>query len=572
MPTKKRIDPDAALRHLDNYDELRFVMLESTMAEDLFAKHYMDIELDPQEVLILKLLRGRFANQADFWDFIDEFDLRWISDNGYIRLAPDPRYKDSFSPNNEIMYPAGFGKTTVITIDGVMECCENPNSRNLEAFKNANEGHSMSKAIRQWLVTPKIKEDFGQMKPQGKDLAWSDSAFSLHGREIADIRDNFSFYGTNSDDALGKRSDRVIMDDIETTDTARTPDACQKLIEWVQTGPFTSPRPRWPKTRHGVSIPPHISWPRHRLYWGVNHLGTIFHPKGLHAFCAENEGFNVLRIDCYKDRQCTTSISPQLMSTEDLESEYRKLGPLVFNKRYRNIAYDPAEMAFQEVWLKGGSEHIHGQKIVYPGCLDEDHAIGDIPDGAEVYVGFDPASGSKSRWSAYSAYVVLAAKDNDLWVVDFSKHQEDFSRMLDRLLDGNPDYGIEGYLTKYQAKAAVVEKNAFATWVINNDRTMPFAQKGQIIPSWTGTNKLDPEMGVFGMATIVKDGRLHIPWKNASDKEKSAVLVNDMCLFPKTGTDLVMSLWLASIPLARRTTYKTGFRSPQRNQRMIHRL
>lgn len=538
-------------------------MLESTLAEELFCKHYLDCELYPHEVLILKMMRGRFANHEEFWKFIDEYDLHWITDNGLIRLA-EPYPDRPFSPNNEIMLPAGLGKTTIVVFDAVMECCENPNSRNIEIFKNASEGHSASKAIRQWLCMPKIVEDFGQMKPSGKNTAWADTAFSVAQREIADIRDNFSFYGTNSDDALGKRSDRLVMDDIETPDTARTPDACEKLIEWVQTGPLTSPQPRWKKDRHGrVMIPKSFRWPENRLYWGVNHLGTIFHPKGIHAYFVDHPDFNVVRIDCYKDVACTTSVAPEMLSIAELD-RLKSRGLLVFNKRYRNIAYDPAEMAFQEVWLKGGQDTVSGQYVKYPGCCDEKHSIGEIPDDTEVFVGFDPASGSKSRFAAFSAYVVVAVRGQEAWVVDFSKHQEDFSRMLDRLLDGNPDYGIEGYLTKYQARYAVVEKNAFATWVIANDRTKPFSDKGLIVPSYTGTNKVDPEIGVFGMASMVQDGRLHIPYREPSDRAKSAQLLQDMCLFPKSGTDLVMALWLSLRGMRSQNKYKTGYRGALR--------
>jgi len=179
---------------------------------------------------------------------------------------------------------------------------------------------------------------------------------------------------------------------------------------------------------------------------------------------------------------------PSKMSVAQLDAKRESLGTLAFNKRYRNIAFNPEEMAFREDWVRGRPEMVNGVNVEHPGCLDRDRSFGEVREGEEVFFGFDPASGSKSRWSAYAAFCGLAYdrldKKRYLYLVDFKKLQDGFDRMLDWLLDGNPEYGIEGFHSKYNYTYATVEKNAFGKWMIDNDRTKPLVQSGIVRPHY----------------------------------------------------------------------------------------
>lgn len=557
----KSVDPDTAFENLDDESQYRYLLLESEMAEELFPKHYLDLELDPYQIFFLKLIRGRFKCEKDVWRFIAENEMEWVFDNGWIKHGNSPGISPSYwsKPNVLVLVPAAHGKTTVVStkVMPVMDICSNPNARTQLIGKNETEAFSFSTSIRRELISERLVNDFGVFKPTSPVVPWTNQAFSVAQREWGDVRENFEFFGTNSHAALGKRSDRVAMDDIETPDTARTPDMRAKLLEWVRIGPMTSPRPLWPLDRSGrVQIPKRIKWDYTQKYWGVSVVGTIFHPEGLYAMLMRDPTFTCVKFDCYKDKKCTVALAPKMMTIEDLDRERKSLGVIAFNKRYRNIAYNEEEMAFRESWVRGHEEEYNNQRIKHPGCLDYQSSFEDVDEEWDIVLGFDPASGSRSRWSAYSAYVVLGYnpndEDTDIHLIDYVKLQDNFDRMLDHLLDGNSSYGIEGFYSKYRYRVAVVESNAFGKWLVDNDRINKFEKKNVILPYNTGgVNKNDPIAGVYAMGSIVQNGKLRIPYKEESDKEKAEEFIKDLLLFPKGTNDVVMALWLATTAMKR---------------------
>jgi hypothetical protein len=548
-------DPDFAFRQLDDEQQYKYLLLDSDLAEELFCKHYLDLELDPYQIFSMKLLRGRFKTEEEVYKFIDDNNMSWMMNNGWIRHGGNegisPYYWEK--PNVLILWPAGFGKTTIVSTRAipVMEICDNPNARTQYVGKNETEAFSFSTNIRRELSNPRIVKDFGDFHPKDKNVPWSNQAFSVEQRQWRDVRENFEFYGTNSHAELGKRSDRVLIDDVETPDTARTPDMRDKLLEWMRIGPFTSARPIWNRDKLGrVKRPQGVTWSRTARYWNTGIVGTIFHPEALYAMVMRDPTFTCVKFDCFKDKKCSISLSDKMLDVKALEREQRSIGTLAFNKRYRNIAYNEEEMAFREAWVRGLEEESNGQRIRHKGCLDEGRSFGDVDENWELHIGFDPASGSKSRWSAYAAYVILGVDPNDeqreVYLIDYLKLQDNFDRMLDHLLEGNSAYGIDGFYAKYKYKTGVVEKNAFGKWIIDNDRMKPYVDKGTILPHYTGSNKTDPEAGVFSMGQMIQDGRFHIPYKESSDKEKAEFFIGELLMYPKGTCDLVMAMWLAT--------------------------
>jgi len=123
--------------------------------------------------------------------------------------------------------------------------------------------------------------------------------------------------------------------------------------------------------------------------------------------------------------------------------------------------------------------------------------------------------------------------------------------MLDILLNGNKEYGLKGFIEMYNLTCITLEKNNHGMMAVGDDRVMPYIKSGLIRPSYTGNNKLDLEVGVPAMAPMVENGHFHIPYATAADEEKSELFITDMVEFhPKRDKrDLVMALWLATIPV-----------------------
>lgn len=546
-------DPDKALRNLDSDAQAKFLLLRSSKAESLYARYFLSLDLSPYQVFIVRLLRGVYKTEEQARQDIEDLGIQWVYDTGRIRFAVD--HLGRLFPNNEIMLPGSMGKTTLVRLVLDMEAHDNPNGRNQLVFKNMVEAHAMSTVVRQDLQNPKAVDLFGDPTP--RDGAWSNERFSLAQRTWGDIRDNFEFYSL-SGDFVGKRCDRGISDDCETDDTSRTTDACEKLIEKFNNGPFTHPRPLWTKDKHGVvQIPRKLNWPD-RLYWGWSNLGTLFHPRGLHARCEADPTFNTVVFDCFRDRRQTQSLDDRMMTAEELHAKRRSLGVIAFNRRYRNIAIDPAEMSFHEESLRGGDVITEsGERVHYDGCLDREYSYGEYAPEWELYLGFDPATGSKSRFAAYSAYVLCGVppfnpqEEPECFLVDYLKVQTEYSRQLDILLTGNAQLGIEGFISKYDLKRVTLEKNNHGMMAVGDDRVKPYIECGLIQPSYTGQQKLDPMIGVPSMAPLVENSRLHLPYKTAADQEKTETFVVDMVEFHpmRDKRDLVMALWLATIPI-----------------------
>lgn len=552
---RKSLDPDREFRNLEDEGQYKYLLLDSPMAEELFCKHYLDLELDPYQIFSMKLIRGRFHNEQEVYEFIADNEMEWLYENGWIRYGNNPGISPYYweKPNVLLLWPAGFGKTTIVSTRAipVMEVCDNPNARNQYIGKNETEAFSFSTTIRRELGNPRLVADFGQFQSGDKSIPWSNQAFSVDQREFRDVRENFEFYGTNSHAELGKRSDRVYIDDVETPDTARTPDMRDKLMEWMRIGPFTSARPIWNFDTLGrVKIPKAIKWSNTARYWSTAIVGTIFHPEAFYAMVMRDPTFTCVKFSCWKDKKKTLSLSNKMLDAKALNRERTSIGPLAFAKRYENIAYNEEEMAFREAWIRGQEEEFNGQRVSHKGCLDTERSFADVDDRWELYAGFDPASGSRSRWSAYAAYVILGYdpdEDNpNIYLIDFLKLQDNFDRMLDHLLEGNPAYNIEGFLSKYNYKVGTVEKNAFGKWIIDNDRMKPYTDKNIIRPHYTGTNKTDPEAGVFAMGQMIQDGRFRIPYKESSDKERAEEFIGELLMYPKGTCDLVMSMWLCT--------------------------
>lgn len=561
-------DPDKAFRNLDDEAQYIYLLLDSPMAETLFCKQYLNLELEPFQDLSMKFIRGRFHSEEEIWKFITDRDLDWLFNTGSIKHGAfdgiSPYYFQK--PNVLILWPAAHGKTTIVMwAIPVMDLCDNPNIRLQLIGKNNDEAYSFSTNIRQTLVSPKLTADFGQFKPNDKGIPWSDQAFSIAQRQWIDVRQNAEFYGTHSHAELGKRCDRVLIDDVETPDTARTPDQRDKLLEWTRIGPLTAAKPMWSKDGHGeVNIPKRLKWSNTCTYWGSAIVGTIFHPIAFYAMVQKDPTFTCVRFDCYKDKKLTVPLSENFMSAEELDRERKSLGYVAFNKRYRNLAYEESEMAFREIWVRGGEDTIAGESIFFPGCLDESLSYEYQAPNIEYFLGFDPSSGSKTRFSAFSAYTVLGFDKNDekrrVYLVDWLKIQDNFDRMLDHLLEGNDQYGIPGFYRKYHYRYGTVEKNAFGRWLIENERTKPYIARGVIQPHYTGTNKSDPEAGVFSMGEMVQNGRLRLPYASPSDQERTEKFVQELLLYPKNTGDVVMSFWLANKPIRTlNSQYKSWF-------------
>jgi hypothetical protein len=381
-------------------------------------------------------------------------------------------------------------------------------------------------------------------------------------------------------DFTSKNCDLVICDDIVTEENSATREQREKLKSKFETSVQTGPQSKWTYRRSPqgwyesskcLAVPPDVSWPRDINYERIVVCGTRFHPQDLYNKLEKDPTYKRLYFDCWKNQDETAPLWPGQWTKLGLDRERRSLGVLSFNKRYRNIAIDEGELAFRREWMRGGTLH----DVEFPGCLDESRSFGDFDPKWFKVLGFDPASGSKTKWSSWPSFSVLGVDPEETpqkrYLIDIYRSQMGFDDILSVILDGNPNKGLPGFWKEYHYDLAKVEANSYGTWVLENDR-MKEAQleKGLVIQAhYTGRNRVDPETGVMSMGRMFMDGLVSIPYKTASDQVKAAEFLEEFELFPKGFYDLVMATWFAELGIRGRMVKTGSIRTAARTNSVI---
>uniref|UniRef100_A0A6M3KCE4 Putative terminase n=1 Tax=viral metagenome TaxID=1070528 RepID=A0A6M3KCE4_9ZZZZ len=462
-----------------------------------------------------------------------------------------------------ILVPKGHGKSSLVAkVLPILEICSNPNVRIILIMKTAEDASAYAGIVRTELIdNQRLIEDFG---PFHDPRAWAAQSFNVSGRQIKDPHYTLEIYGVGGK-YLGHRSELTICDDIVTEENSWTREQREKLKQRfetaIQTGPqsmwgLNNPHCKWEESSASLKVPKGVYWPTDINYDRIVVCGTRFHPQDLYNKLEHDPTYANLYFDCWTDKEETSPLWPSMWTKDKLESEKKSLGTLSFNKRYRNIALDESELGFKYEWIYGGSRE--GED--FPGCLDRNREFGEYPEGLNVVTGFDPASGSTSRYATFPSFVCIGfdpdkpLETRERYVIDIFRSQTGFDELIDVLLDGRPAKGIPGWRAKYNHSTVVIEKNGYGTMFIDNDRMRRAQAQGlRVVPHWTQSSKMDPIDGAFTMQGIVKQGLLRIPYGPRSQK-KADEFIDQFLTFPKGIVDWCMSTWFVEIQVRKQAT------------------
>jgi hypothetical protein len=428
-----------------------------------------------------------------------------------------------------ILYPATHGKTTIVSeLLPVWAISKDPNVRIVDILKNDDDAKSITRAIQTELtVNEKLIADFGPFKPENDDTkAWSLARFDVAKRTRRGKSSTWAAFGAGGRAALGYRCDWTICDDVVTDKNSVTPEQRGKLREWFNQGPITMG-----------------DGPDHRL----TVVGTVFHPEDLYHDLKEmvfpDTGETIWHVQteyAILDYDKKIVLWPEERPWISLMMEKAQMGTLDFNKRFNNIAVDPSRLVFKEEYVRGG----YVGKTKYPGCLDKNFCIGDYDPSWRRYAGFDPAAGKISHSSKFCAHIELAIgscsqHERCMWVVDIHRDQMTLPQQVELNITRHQHYDNH---------ISVIEANAYQMGLYEEikRRTDEMGLALKFEPHFTNrTNKPDPELGVQSMAPWFEDGKVHIPWGNASSQRKMQILVDELIQYPGRTTDTVMALWFA---------------------------
>ena len=525
-----------------------------------------EVERDPIRILAVaeseEEARYIFSREPRaFWAYFLDIELEWFQVE-FIRAAE--KYHRLMGK-----WPAGFGKSTNMSFGyPIWHVARNPNVRIIQLGKTTEEMDAYALLERNTLEkNERLNEWYGPFRTpdvsERRLQPWSSSGINVCKRQINDPHNTIEWFGSNSDAALGHRTDIIIIDDVVTPDTAGTPERRAKLLyrfrEQWQTAPQyrfpvkPTPVTRWPVTnpedgqfRGYLQIPEEVEWPVGVEYEKIIVVGTVFHHLDLYHQLAKDVTFHTIHHDCFIRGAdgVMDSLWPARWSLSKLETERRSQGTLSFNRRYRNICTAEEDLAFKPIYFEGGEDDA-GR--VYPGCLDRARSFGHRDQSWNVLLSLDPASGTRSVDAAMPAMVVAGYDPKDKlrkrFLIDIWSDYAGYFGVLDQVLT---------FHDRYKFDLFVVEINAFGKWLMDEDapQIKELKRRGvRIVPHTTGANKKDPDWGVKSMEPFFMDGLWSFPYKETSDQKKLEPYYEEFKLYPQGLTDYCMATWFCDMQI-----------------------
>jgi hypothetical protein len=432
-------------------------------------------------------------------------------------------------PRSLTLYPAGHGKTTLIsTLLPIWAVCNDPNIRIAIIAKNEDEAKNKIARviIAEFMGNEELINDFGPFYPgEDSNKSWSLTNLTVANRTAKMKEPTLAFFGSGSKGTLGHRTDWTICDDVVTEKNSATAVQRESMKDWFDLSVETMPE--FEHSRLTV-------------------VGTLFEPEDLYHDIIEllypDTGepiYVVNREDAVVDEEEHKTLWPERWPWKRLMAQKAKTGTLNFNKRYRNIAVDKSRMVFKEAYIKGGYES--GEK--YDGCLDRKYSFGRYEEDWTRAGGFDPAIGSY-RGHKFCAHLTLGMghcveHERCLWVIDCERDQMSLPQQAEMILSQHAEYDL--FVSR-------VEANSYQQGLMDDlKRRMDEAGLAyRIEPHFTNrVNKPDPELGVQSMAPWFENGWVHIPWADQASRRKMGPLVEELVMYPGRTTDTVMAFWFA---------------------------
>jgi hypothetical protein len=229
-------------------------------------------------------------------------------------------------------------------------------------------------------------------------------------------------------------------------------------------------------------------------------------------------------------------------------------------------------MVFKEAWIRGGE--LNG--VIYPGCHDKTRSYGEIELGDKVAIGYDPQSGSTTRFAKDAAVVMMANSPNDegkwnprlvAWwkgqtpISDSKRKDSQLQIIVDmaRIANGagcKPVVILEGNQIQRGLKEPLQDlahsQGVLLTVDVSN----------------TGVDKWDEETGIESCTIDFQNGLISLPYATPADEEKTIGFENCMMEYGTSKYfDVPIAYWKA-----RRHLYDIRFKSRVRPAVMVNQM
>jgi hypothetical protein len=346
---------------------------------------------------------------------------------------------------------------------------------------------------------------------------WSTDGFNISGREH--LGPNPSFRATTwAKGRTGIRGDRIIFDDLVNDENDESVKEQDRMHNYVKSGAITMREVR-PKTGIWNS--------RYGTKWGtLGVVGTIFDKQDVNARLQREwrgkSDRKVIRIDVFPYKgaeQEGVVIWPEKRPHEYIMQLKDEMGDRAFKMRLRNMpGGDDGTFGFDEDTVKD--------------AVKIEWMWGQAPAGMPLIIGFDPASGKRTRWTKYPAFVVLAFSGEYIHFVCWGRWQgKTFPTQIGELAQ----LGLH-----YQCPIAIEDN---ATQTAYGEQLNASYSSVRTICMTTGDNKRDPASGVEMFDPLFRNGKV-IMHGGSAPPDMIKALTSEFIDWPRGEyTDLVMAAW-----------------------------
>lgn len=416
-----------------------------------------------------------------------------------------------------------------------------------------------------------IAGDFGTFKPD--DGQWSAEGFfvaQLGGQVPTEKEPTWSAFGMDSG-FLGMRYDIIIWDDLVDKTALRSTDAKEKMEGWWDDIAEKRLEPS------GVLILQGQRMGGDDLYrYALNKRVELDADDDLEDDedlpDSPNKYAHIVFKAHYDDRceglhKRTSPYYPEGCLLDPRRLTWRDLRMEMGNPRnnfaviYQQEDVDPSNVLVDKLWIEGGIDA--KTRVSYPGCLDRERGIGELPHGLYgTLLSIATADPSPTKFWAIEWWVVRVVDGvpQERYLMDLIRQKMDAPSFLDW---NNPTQSFSGVMEDWQHRSVdlklpittwIVEKNGAQNFMLQYEHVRRWCAQWrvQLVPHNTHNNKADSELGIQTLAGVYKWGLARLPYRRGDAFQASAKLIEELTHHPDWKTDdTVMANWFLEFNLPR---------------------
>ena len=401
-----------------------------------------------------------------------------------------------------------IGKTHNLAIGRTLwELGRNPNLRFLIVSSRDGQANKVATTIMQYIDTSAaLKEVFPHLTRGDK---WSVGAFTVK-RDV--VAKDFSILCSGlTAKPLGGRFDRIILDDIVTSENAFTTSGREGLRMWFDK--YAMGR----LTDNGRII----------------FMGNAFSPDDLMHTLERLPLWHAERFPLLDANG--NSNWPGSWSVERINTIRSGLTPEEFTRQYQCVARDDSSARFKREWIDKAFARGEGLGLIA--------ALKNIPNGCSTHTGVDLGARIHGKADRTVFFTFLLYPNGDMRVLEILAGRWSGPDIVERIVDVSNRFGSTVYVENVAAQQHTVD------WVRKISRV-------RVVPFQTDRRKHDPQFGVEGIAVDLNNGKWIFPNPGTDDLGRRLpphpelqTLRNEMLYYdPRPGVhtgDSLMSMWIA---------------------------